>query len=101
MKTGTMVILILLMTGGALAIANKSCKTSPHPWCVSIPPLCTVTKALTTGWKERQRALAAKAASRGRAPINGVRDAEELSDLSEPAAWPGLLDRAVKVVRFS
>jgi hypothetical protein len=34
MKTGTMVILILLMTGGALAIANKSCKTSPHPWCV-------------------------------------------------------------------
>jgi hypothetical protein len=34
MKTGTVVILILLMTGGALAIANKSCKTSPHPWCV-------------------------------------------------------------------
>jgi hypothetical protein len=34
MKTGAIAILILLMTGGALAVANKACKSSDHPWCV-------------------------------------------------------------------
>jgi len=34
MKTGTVAILILLLTGGALAVANKACKTSDYRWCV-------------------------------------------------------------------
>jgi hypothetical protein len=34
MKTGAVAILILLLTGGALAVANKACKTGHHPWCV-------------------------------------------------------------------
>jgi hypothetical protein len=33
MKTGAITILILLMTGGALAVANKACKRGDHPWC--------------------------------------------------------------------
>lgn len=34
MKTSAVAILILLLTGGALAVANKACKTSDHLWCV-------------------------------------------------------------------
>jgi hypothetical protein len=34
MKTSGMAILILLLTGGALAVANKACKTSDYGWCV-------------------------------------------------------------------
>jgi len=34
MKTGAVAILILLLTGGALAVANKACKASHHSWCV-------------------------------------------------------------------
>jgi len=34
MKTSAVVILILLMTGGALAVANKACKGGDHLWCV-------------------------------------------------------------------
>ena len=33
MKTGAIAMLILLMTGGALAVANKACKRGDHPWC--------------------------------------------------------------------
>ena len=34
MKTSAVAILILLLTAGALAVANKACKTSDYGWCV-------------------------------------------------------------------
>jgi hypothetical protein len=35
MKTGAAIVLIAAFTtAGGLAVMNKSCKTSPHPWCV-------------------------------------------------------------------
>jgi hypothetical protein len=34
MKTSAVAILILLLAGGALAVANKACKTSDHLWCI-------------------------------------------------------------------
>jgi hypothetical protein len=35
MKTGAVVVLVAaLITGGSLAVMNKACKSSPHPWCV-------------------------------------------------------------------
>ena len=34
MKTSSVAIVAaLLLTGGALAVANKACKTSHHSWC--------------------------------------------------------------------
>jgi hypothetical protein len=34
MKTSAVAILILFLTGGALAVANKACKTGDYRWCV-------------------------------------------------------------------
>ena len=35
MKTGAVIVLVAaLITGGSLAVMNKACKSSPHPWCV-------------------------------------------------------------------
>jgi hypothetical protein len=34
MKIGAVAVLILLLTGGALAVANKACKTGDYRWCV-------------------------------------------------------------------
>jgi hypothetical protein len=34
MKTSLMVLVVLLMvTGGVLAVMNNACKTSHHSWC--------------------------------------------------------------------
>jgi hypothetical protein len=35
MKTSAVVVLVAAFTtAGGLAVMNKACKTSPHPWCV-------------------------------------------------------------------
>ena len=35
MKTIAVVVLVAAFTtAGGLAVMNKACKTSPHPWCV-------------------------------------------------------------------
>jgi hypothetical protein len=55
MKTGSVAIVAaLLLTGGALAIANKACKTNHHSWCARSLFLNS-GKALNGGGRTRAR----------------------------------------------
>jgi hypothetical protein len=68
MKTSAVVVLVAAFTTvGGLAVMNKACKTSPHPWCVRAFDGKN-GKALNRG--DRTRARVPQRASAGPAAVS-------------------------------